>query len=501
VDKGLENESEDGSGNEEGSEEEVEDDEDEEDSEDEEEEDGDSSDEDDVEVDDSEEEEEDADSEEEGVGNKRKGKGKGKGKGKLSKKELAQEAAKQKKRELQQKAKKAAAKQASASSADVDYGVSRGIDFQGVNFVVNFDFPVSAAAYTHRVGRTGRGGAAGTSLSFVATVPPAGGGAGAVTAAEVDIAMRDQEVLQTVREQQPRLGAAGTSGNVLGAIGAGSAAEDAGLQQPQEEEERRMQPAPLEFNAKELESFRYRVEDTLRSVTVTAVRELRSAELKREILNSERLKSFFAENPNDLKVRALFLSLLIYIYIYIYVCICKCVLYTKLISVSSIHGLQVLRHDKAIAHPIRQKDHLKTVPDYLMPVSMRSVSNVRNNRRNKKRRTTTSSSAASSAQRVQQSKKRNPLYNLDASGASESAEGGAGAEDHGGDGGDGGDDQQADSQAHKQGMYDGDGEAAMSGRKQWKLRHKKGSFNPKAAKKNENRTPGTFVTNRKFNKK
>jgi hypothetical protein len=166
--------------------------------------------------------------------------------------------------------------------------------------------------------------------------------------------------------------------------------------------------------------------------------------------------------------------------------------------------LQVLRHDKAIAHPIRQKDHLKTVPDYLMPISMRSVSNVRNNRRNKKRRTATSSSsssAASSAQRVQQSKKRNPLYNLDASGGPESAEGEAGAggaEDHGGDGGD---DQQADSQAHKQGMYAGDGEAAMSGRKQWKLRHKKGSFNPKAAKKNENRTPGTFVTNRKFNKK
>ena len=48
-----------------------------------------------------------------------------------------------------------------------DYGVSRGIDFQGVKFVINFDFPSTAAAYTHRIGRTARGGASGTALSFV----------------------------------------------------------------------------------------------------------------------------------------------------------------------------------------------------------------------------------------------------------------------------------------------------------------------------------------------
>jgi ATP-dependent RNA helicase DDX52/ROK1 len=34
----------------------------------------------------------------------------------------------------------------------------RGIDFRGVNGVVNFDVPTSAAAYVHRVGRTGRAG-------------------------------------------------------------------------------------------------------------------------------------------------------------------------------------------------------------------------------------------------------------------------------------------------------------------------------------------------------
>jgi ATP-dependent RNA helicase DDX52/ROK1 len=36
--------------------------------------------------------------------------------------------------------------------------LSRGIDFRGLNGVVNYDVPGSAAAYVHRVGRTGRGG-------------------------------------------------------------------------------------------------------------------------------------------------------------------------------------------------------------------------------------------------------------------------------------------------------------------------------------------------------
>lgn len=36
--------------------------------------------------------------------------------------------------------------------------LSRGVDFKGVNGVVNYDFPSSSAAYVHRVGRTGRAG-------------------------------------------------------------------------------------------------------------------------------------------------------------------------------------------------------------------------------------------------------------------------------------------------------------------------------------------------------
>ncbi|KAL2015833.1 hypothetical protein VTK56DRAFT_4701 [Thermocarpiscus australiensis] len=39
--------------------------------------------------------------------------------------------------------------------------LARGVDFAGVNGVVNYDVPTSAAAYVHRAGRTGRAGRAG----------------------------------------------------------------------------------------------------------------------------------------------------------------------------------------------------------------------------------------------------------------------------------------------------------------------------------------------------
>jgi superfamily II DNA/RNA helicase len=39
--------------------------------------------------------------------------------------------------------------------------IGRGMDFVGVNTVVNYDFPKTTADYIHRVGRTGRAGRAG----------------------------------------------------------------------------------------------------------------------------------------------------------------------------------------------------------------------------------------------------------------------------------------------------------------------------------------------------
>jgi ATP-dependent RNA helicase DDX52/ROK1 len=44
--------------------------------------------------------------------------------------------------------------------------MARGIDFQGVQMVVNYDLPVSAVNYIHRIGRTGRAGRTGEAVTF-----------------------------------------------------------------------------------------------------------------------------------------------------------------------------------------------------------------------------------------------------------------------------------------------------------------------------------------------
>jgi len=43
---------------------------------------------------------------------------------------------------------------------------SRGIDIDGVTHVINFDLPLSAETYVHRIGRTGRAGNTGKAISF-----------------------------------------------------------------------------------------------------------------------------------------------------------------------------------------------------------------------------------------------------------------------------------------------------------------------------------------------
>jgi len=44
--------------------------------------------------------------------------------------------------------------------------MARGVDFKGVQLVVNYDMPQSAATYIHRVGRTGRAGRKGRAVTF-----------------------------------------------------------------------------------------------------------------------------------------------------------------------------------------------------------------------------------------------------------------------------------------------------------------------------------------------
>jgi ATP-dependent RNA helicase DDX52/ROK1 len=44
--------------------------------------------------------------------------------------------------------------------------LSRGIDFEGVELVINYDFPQSLQSYIHRIGRTGRAGHRGKAITF-----------------------------------------------------------------------------------------------------------------------------------------------------------------------------------------------------------------------------------------------------------------------------------------------------------------------------------------------
>ncbi|KAL7788370.1 P-loop containing nucleoside triphosphate hydrolase protein [Trichoderma ceciliae] len=81
------------------------------------------------------------------------------------------------------------------------------------------------------------------------------------------------------------------------------------------------------FNKDQVDAFRYRMNDALRAVTKVAIREARTRELRQELLKSEKLKRYFEENPAE---------------------------------------MNHLRHDGEL-RTARQQDHLKHVPDYLLP--------------------------------------------------------------------------------------------------------------------------------------
>jgi len=226
--------------------------------------------------------------------------------------EVAQDPAQQK---LKKGPRQEALTRAAAGDSGEEYGVSRGIDFQDVNFVINFDFPTSAANYTHRIGRTARGSRVGTALSLISMGPSKNTHSYKPLSKKeqlnAKVASRDWRILQEVRHSQPKLGFL-ENDNILAAIQTPDMSHSA--RGSVELDESKMQPLPLNFNMKELDAFRYRVEDTLRSVTGVAVKELRAAEIKREILNSSKLKSYFSENPNDLTVS--FCCCLFYLYCY-----------------------------------------------------------------------------------------------------------------------------------------------------------------------------------------
>ncbi|PPR00522.1 hypothetical protein CVT26_009908 [Gymnopilus dilepis] len=174
---------------------------------------------------------------------------------------------------------------------DKEYGVTRGVDFVDVACVLNFDLPTSSRSYTHRVGRTARAGRTGMSLSFV--VPKDLWGKNKVVGC-LPSAEHDEEVFSKIEKEQAARGS---------------------------------KIKEYKFDMKQVEAFRYRMEDALRSVTRSAIREARVKELKTEILNSDKLKAHFEDNPLD---------------------------------------LEFLRHDKPL-HPTRVQPHMKHIPKYLLP--------------------------------------------------------------------------------------------------------------------------------------
>ncbi|CAG9773078.1 unnamed protein product [Ceutorhynchus assimilis] len=174
----------------------------------------------------------------------------------------------------------------SKRNKDKNSGASRGIDFQFVSNVINFDFPLDIQSYIHRAGRTARGNNQGSVLSFVS--------------------MKESTLLEKVEKfiQQGQ--------------------EDVSLFKS------------YQFKLEEVEAFKYRAKDAWRAVTKIAIREARLKEIKQEIFNCQKLKSYFEDNPSD---------------------------------------LQVLRHDKAL-HTVRLQQHLTDVPEYIIPATLKNLAGI-----------------------------------------------------------------------------------------------------------------------------
>ncbi|XP_078437288.1 P-loop containing nucleoside triphosphate hydrolases superfamily protein [Wolffia australiana] len=171
--------------------------------------------------------------------------------------------------------------------ADSEFGVVRGVDFKNVFTVINFDMPESSSGYVHRVGRTGRANSAGSSVSLVSP-----------------------EELDVFDDIKAMLG---------------------------DEEEESGKPLLCDFpflTKGAVESLRYRAEDVAKGVTKVAIREARAEDLRTEIINSDKLKAHFDNNPKD---------------------------------------LDILKHDKVLSKkpPL---PHLREVPDYLQDSTAKQAS-------------------------------------------------------------------------------------------------------------------------------
>ncbi|XP_060825613.1 probable ATP-dependent RNA helicase DDX56 [Bombus pascuorum] len=202
---------------------------------------------------------------------------------------------------------------------DKESGVARGIDFQFVSNVINFDFPQDVNSYIHRAGRTARGKNQGTALSFVS--------------------IRERPLLEQVESELKHCYNRDTLFKTY------------------------------QFKLEEVEGFRYRARDAWKAVTRIAVREARLKEIKQEVLNCQKLKSYFEDNPKD---------------------------------------LQSLRQDKAL-HTVKLQSHLKDVPEYIVPPTLKRL--IGTNRKRKFNREA-AASKPTATQLKYQARASNPLVSL-----------------------------------------------------------------------------------------
>ena len=127
-----------------------------------------------------------------------------------------------------------------------EFSAARGIDFQKLDAVINFDIPTTVESYIHRVGRTARAMEHGIALTFLSD--------------ETSF----QKIAEYLNEQ-------------------GTPAE------------------PLDVNPNDAISLRYRVDCVLGGITKNDIIQASKASLNRELLYSEKLKQHFMENPADLQ--------------------------------------------------------------------------------------------------------------------------------------------------------------------------------------------------------
>lgn len=122
-------------------------------------------------------------------------------------------------------------------------GMCRGIDFKGVDVVLNFDFPIDKVSYIHRIGRTARASSCGIAISFV--IP------------------KEEGLYSEIVEK-----------NLI---------------------------EIFSISEETKNNFRYRTKDVLSKLTQNYIKQFRVNEVKEILLKSKELKDHFSRNKSDVE--------------------------------------------------------------------------------------------------------------------------------------------------------------------------------------------------------